>query len=145
MRNPLEWDEWYEPFMRRAGFLPLARLINHGLPLVDAAALTTLMDWWHLETHTFHLPSGKIMVTLQDVVMILGLPIDGTPVCGMASFVRWRDSVGQVIGLRPPDVPGDQKDRKMTGVHSERLTAHFNTCPEGAENAVIQRYVWSCV
>jgi hypothetical protein len=104
-----------------------------------------LVDRWHLETHTFHLPSSEIMVTMQDVAMILDLPIDGTPVCGMVSSTGWRDSVGQTIGLRPPDVPGDQKDRKTTDEPYGWLTAHFNTCLEGAYDVVVQRYVWSCV
>jgi hypothetical protein len=77
--------------------------------------------------------------------MILGLPIDGTTVYGMVSPAGWRDSVGQAIGLRPPDVAPDQKDRKMTCLHSGWLTAHFNTYPEGAEDTIVQRYVWSCV
>jgi hypothetical protein len=97
--NPLVWDEWYEPFIHHAGFLPLAQLVNCGLPLMDATTFTTLVDRWRSETHTFHLPSGEITVTLQEVTMILGLPIDDTPVCGLVSPGRWRDSVGQVIGL----------------------------------------------
>jgi hypothetical protein len=143
--NPLQWDERYESFIHRVGFLPLARLVNRSLPLMDTAALTALVHRWCPWTHTFHRPSGEIMVTLQDITMILCLPIDGTPVCGMVSPARWRDSIGQVIGLRPSDIPTDQKDRKMTGMHSGWLTAHFDTCPEGAEDAVVQRYVWSCV
>jgi hypothetical protein len=135
--SPLTWDEWYESFICRARFLPHARLITHGLPLMGAAVLTTFVDRWHPETHTFHLPSGEITVTLQDIAMILGLPIDGSPVCGMVSPAGWRDSIGHAIGLRPPDIAPDHKDRMMTGVHSEWLTAHFNTCPEGAENIVI--------
>jgi hypothetical protein len=31
---------------------------------MDAAALTTLVDQWCLETHMFHLSSGEITVTL---------------------------------------------------------------------------------
>jgi hypothetical protein len=112
---------------------------------MDIAALMALMDRWRPKTHTFHLPSGEITVTLQDVTKILGLPIDGTPILGMVSSTRWRDFVGQAIGLRPPDVPGDQKDKRMTDMHSGWLTAHFNICPEGAEDTVIQRYDWSCV
>jgi hypothetical protein len=126
--NPLHWDEWYESFIRRVGFLPLARLLNRGL-----------------ETHTFHLPSGEITMTLQDIAMILGLPIDGTLVCGMMSSTGWRESVGQAVGLQPPNVPGDEKDKKTTSMHSGWLTTHFNTCLEGVEDTVIQRYVWSCV
>jgi hypothetical protein len=143
--SPLHWDEWYEPFIRRVGFLLLAQLINRGLSLMDATALTALVDWWHPETHMFHLSSGEITMTLQDIAMILGLPIDGTPICGMVSSAGWRDSVGHAIGLQPPDVPGDQKDKKTTGVHSGWLTAHLNTCLKGAEDVVVQRYVWSYV
>jgi hypothetical protein len=80
-----------ELFIHHAGFLSLVRLINRGLPLMDAAVLTTLMDRWHPETHMFHLPSGEIIVTLQDVDMILGLPINDTPICGMVSSTGWRD------------------------------------------------------
>jgi hypothetical protein len=99
MHNPLTWDVRYEPFICRAGFLPLAQLITCGLPLMDAAALTALVDRWCPKTHTIHLPSDEITVTLQDVAMILGLPIDGTPICGMVSPTGWRESVGQAIGL----------------------------------------------
>jgi hypothetical protein len=37
--QPLSWDEWYESFIRRAEFLPLAWLITQGLPLMDVVAL----------------------------------------------------------------------------------------------------------
>jgi hypothetical protein len=104
---------------------------------MDTTALTTLVDRWRSKTHTFHPSSDEITVMLQDVAMILGLPINGTPVCGMVSPVGWRDSVGHAIGIRPPDVAPDHKDRKTMGVHSEWLTAHLNTCKEGVEDTVI--------
>jgi hypothetical protein len=63
----------------------------------------------------------------------------------MLFSTRWRDSVGEAIDIRPPDVPVDQKDKKTTDVHSGWLTTHFNTCPEGVEDTVIQRNVLSCV
>jgi hypothetical protein len=87
------------------------------------------------------------MVMMHDVVMILGLFNDGTPVCGMMSSTGWRNSVGEAIGIRPPPphMSEDQKDKKTTDVHSGWLKANFNTCPEGAKDAVVQRYVWSCV
>jgi hypothetical protein len=112
---------------------------------MDAAALTTLVDRWCPETHMFHLSSGEITVMLYDITMILDLPIDGTPICGMVSPVGGRDSVEQAIGLRPLDVALDQKDRKTTGVHFGWLTAYFKTCSEGAEDTIVQRYVWSYV
>jgi hypothetical protein len=53
--------------------------------------------------------------------------------------------VGAAIDLRPPDVPAYQKDKKSLGIHSRWLTAHFNTCPEGAEDGVVQRHAQSCL
>jgi hypothetical protein len=104
---------------------------------MDSAALMALVDRWHPEPHTFHLPCGETTVTLQDVTMILDLPIGGTPISGTVSPGGWRDSVGAAIGLRPPNVPADQKDKKMTDVHSRWLTAHFDTCPEDVEDIVV--------
>jgi hypothetical protein len=60
--------------------------------------------------------------------MILGLSIDGTLGSGMVSPDGWRDSIGAAIGLRPPDVPIDQKDRKMMGIHSGWLTVTPTFC-----------------
>jgi hypothetical protein len=101
------WDERYLLFIRCAWFLPLARLVIDALPMMDSAVLTTLVDQWCLDTHKFHLPCGETTVTLQDVTMILGLPIDDTPICGPVSPAGWRDFVGATIGIRPPDVAAD--------------------------------------
>jgi hypothetical protein len=145
MHSPLSWDEWYTPFIQRAGFLSLARIVNDHLPMKDSTALMALVDQWRPETHMFHLQCGETTVTLQDIAMILGLPIDGTPVSRTVSPARWRDSVVAAIGLQPPDVPADQKDRKTMGVHSGWLTAHFDTCPEDAKDGAIQMYARSCL
>jgi hypothetical protein len=67
--------------------------------MMDSAALTSLVDRWRPETDTFHLPCGEITVTLQDIAMILGLPIDGAPVSRMVSPAGWRDSITAAIGL----------------------------------------------
>jgi hypothetical protein len=99
--------------------------------------LTTLVDRWRLETHTFHLSYGETTVMLHDITMIFGLPIDGTPVCELVSSTGWRDYIGEAINIQPPDISVDQKDKKMIGMHSGWLTAHFNTCPEGDEDVVV--------
>jgi hypothetical protein len=36
-------------------------------------ALNAFVDHWHPETHTFHLPCGKMAPLMQDVGYILGL------------------------------------------------------------------------
>jgi hypothetical protein len=95
----MTWDEQYVPFIRCTVFLPLARLINGGLLMMDSAALMALVDRWRSKTHMFHLPCGETMVTLQDFAMILGLPIDETLVCGLVSPYGWRDNIGAAIGI----------------------------------------------
>jgi hypothetical protein len=77
--------------------------------------------------------------------MILGHPINDASVSGTVSPAGWRDSVTAAIGLRPLDVPADQKDRKTMGVHPGWLTVHFDTCLEDAEDGAVQRYDRSCL
>ncbi|KAK1628979.1 hypothetical protein QYE76_003294 [Lolium multiflorum] len=55
---------------------------------MNAAALTALVDRWRPETHTFHLRAGEMTPTLQDVSMILGLPIQGEPVWANEDTIR---------------------------------------------------------
>jgi hypothetical protein len=38
------WDERYAPYIERAGFLDLVRVVNHGLPNCDPALLTAAVD-----------------------------------------------------------------------------------------------------
>jgi len=47
--------------------------------------LTTLVEMWRLETHTFHFPLGETTITLEDVEHILGLPVDGEVVTGITT------------------------------------------------------------
>lgn len=39
--------------------------------------LTALMERWDPNSNTFHLPTGEMMVTLEDVYWITRLPIRG--------------------------------------------------------------------
>ena len=47
---------------------------------LDRSLLAALVDRWHPEMHTFHLPCGEMAPTLQDVSYLLGLPIAGKAV-----------------------------------------------------------------
>ncbi|MFQ6634872.1 hypothetical protein Gotur_010507 [Gossypium turneri] len=70
-------------YLEQAGF-GLAALIRSSDLRYDL--LSALVERWRPETHTFHFPCGECTVTLEDVVMQLGLPIDGSPVTGVSSF-----------------------------------------------------------
>jgi Plant mobile domain len=138
--GPLPWDERYAPFIARAGFLSLARLVQVGLPSMDAPLLTAMVDRWRPETHTFHLPVGELTVTLQDVAYILGLPIDGAAICGIIDGQGWRDRVEALLGVRPADPNPEIKDTKTAGVKSQWIREQFQACPNGAPEVVVERH-----
>ncbi|RYR41926.1 hypothetical protein Ahy_A08g038361 [Arachis hypogaea] len=72
--------ERLEPYLRRTGFYH-ASLIKHFE--YDNPLISAFVERWRPETHTFHLPWGECTVTLEDVAMQLGLPVDGQPVSGV--------------------------------------------------------------
>jgi hypothetical protein len=49
---------------------------------MDGPLITAFVNRWHLETHSFHQPSGEMFMLTQDVAYILGLRLDGPAVTG---------------------------------------------------------------
>src|ERR1043165_1719870 len=49
---------------------------------IDTKFILVLCEHWRPETHIFHIPTGECTVTLEDVYMLLGLPINGKPMNG---------------------------------------------------------------
>jgi hypothetical protein len=107
---------------------------------IMSPALLALVDQWRPETHIFHLSCGEATMTLQDITMLLGLPIDGHLMCGLVDPAGWKDKVGELIDIRPPNFGPNDKDKKSSGVHSSWLIVNLHMCPNGANNGVVQRY-----
>ena len=49
---------------------------------IDHNLITAFVERWRLETHTFHLPHGETTISLQDVEVLLGIPINGEAIVG---------------------------------------------------------------
>ncbi|KAK1618872.1 hypothetical protein QYE76_024389 [Lolium multiflorum] len=107
---------------------------------MNAAALTALVDRWRPETHTFHLRAGEMTPTLQDVSMILGLPIQGEPLCMNTASDGWRRQMEDLIGMAPP-APENPKERAPAGAPFAWIRTNFGQPPpEDANEDTIKTY-----
>jgi len=78
-----------------AGFGSVAKLrhlkVDHGL-------VTTLVERWRPETHTFHLSIGECSITFQDVLLQLGLYVDVPRVIG-PTMLDWDEMCDTLLGI----------------------------------------------
>ncbi|XXG76591.1 hypothetical protein AAC387_Pa08g0904 [Persea americana] len=65
--------------------------------VIDHALITPLIEKWHPETNSFHLPSGEATITLEDVAYIYGLPVDNPVVTGRTFSGRFAELVRQEL------------------------------------------------
>ncbi|KAH1081228.1 hypothetical protein J1N35_020989 [Gossypium stocksii] len=57
-----------------------------------ANLISVLVERWRLETHAFHLSCRKCTITLKDVALQLGLPVDNAMVT-VACLYSWGSAV----------------------------------------------------
>ena len=99
----MPYDERYTPYIQELGLLPFIQMVSRSTLSMNPSAITALVDRWRPETHSFHLRTRKMTVTLQDVSMILALPIEGKPLCIDTSSDGWREQMRELIGKPPPE------------------------------------------
>ncbi|XP_020418645.1 protein MAIN-LIKE 2 isoform X1 [Prunus persica] len=98
---------------------------------LDNSLISALVERWRRETNTFHLPVGEMTITLEDVVLLLGLPVDGKPVMGVT---RTPGKVCEnLLGKVPEDLNGGMV--KLTW-----LKECFSKCPEDAPVEETERH-----
>ena len=91
-------DPRIRPYVIHAGFYGIYHL---GHIMIDWPLITCLIKRWRLETHTFHVPVGEMMITLHDVAIIIGLHIHGLAVTGIGVF-NVAELCGELLGVTPP-------------------------------------------
>ena len=85
-------------YLQRASFYGIAKL---GFIKMDWALIIALVERWRQETHTFQLPHGEMTITLQDVSVMLGLPVD-KEVLVKNTELNWSKLCLQFLGVSPP-------------------------------------------
>ncbi|XP_072087423.1 protein MAIN-LIKE 1-like [Arachis hypogaea] len=97
---PDRYDDRVEAHLRFTDFYHASQI---GIVQCQKALVNALVERWHPDTHTFHLPVGECAVTLEDVALILGLPTDGLPVTGMtiSSFEALEAECLHQFGVAP--------------------------------------------
>nr|XP_045085389.1 protein MAIN-LIKE 1-like [Aegilops tauschii subsp. strangulata] len=141
----MRYDERYTPYVREAGLLPFIQLVRRSTPPNNAAEVTALVDHWRPETHTFHLRTGEMTVTLQDIATITGLPIDGNLLCMNTDSDGWRAQMHALIGMVPPEprepeAEDKKKERVAAGATFTWISSNFSTCPEDANEDMVKTY-----
>ncbi|XP_058757011.1 protein MAIN-LIKE 2-like [Vicia villosa] len=63
-----------EALVSRSGLTCLQRT---SLTKIDVNLVSAFVERWHIETSSFHMPFGEMMITLDDVASLLHLPIRG--------------------------------------------------------------------
>uniref|UniRef100_A0A2P2KBW6 Uncharacterized protein LOC105644300 isoform X1 n=1 Tax=Rhizophora mucronata TaxID=61149 RepID=A0A2P2KBW6_RHIMU len=117
--------------VEKAGFQYLRILPSISL---DNPLISALVERWRKETNTFHLKIGEMTITLKDVALLLGLPIDGEPVLGV-TYTSCKSICERYLGRVP------EAGYKSGGmVKLSWLKEFFSQCPEDAPLEEIQCY-----
>ena len=126
-----EMDSRLRPYIIRSGFYGVYRI---GHITLDWGLITSLVERWRPETHTFHLPVGEMTITLQDVAVILGLRIHGLPITGTCD-IDWSLLYYELLGVIPPT-----SKIKGSAISTRWLCHEFSQPLVDLDDATLERY-----
>ncbi|KAH1197669.1 Serine/threonine-protein phosphatase 7 long form [Glycine max] len=105
-----EIPEQIFPFLRESGFYWIMKM---RYLKINVSLISTLIERWRPETHTFHMRCGECTITLQDVSILLGLHAD---LCE------------ELLGVRPQEgeIKGNVVKLSWLAHHFAQINNHDN-------------------
>ncbi|KAL5158719.1 Serine/threonine-protein phosphatase 7 long form [Glycine soja] len=82
------------PLLQILGLYPIMKLAQLK---VNGALVNAFIERWRPKTHTFHLKCGEATIILQDVSVLLGIPVDGRPLIGNTN-IDWFELFHELLG-----------------------------------------------
>ena len=119
-------DPRIEPLLVQVGFLDVAKLRQVK---IDDVLVTALVERWRLGSHTFHLPVGECIITLEDGSLQLGLRFDGRPVTNQ-TYYDWEQMCKEYIGVIPPKNAQVGSTLKLKWLKEHMLTLPAKPTPQ---------------
>ncbi|KAJ4793478.1 hypothetical protein LUZ62_044724 [Rhynchospora pubera] len=134
----LRWNDNYKEYLENMGLYGVHQI---GYILSDKALVSALVERWKPTTHTFYFPVGEMTITLEDVAMLMGLPIEGEPVCEetRANIVEdpdWPTLIQDYLGCEVDEQTF--RRRSKTEIRIKWMKENFGTCPEGANEETVK-------
>jgi len=74
LKLPVEDNPWFWGPVDASSLRPL---LLTGYDNISHMLVCAMVERWHQETSSFHLPVGEMTITLDDVACLLGIPVAG--------------------------------------------------------------------
>ncbi|KAK5836731.1 hypothetical protein PVK06_012531 [Gossypium arboreum] len=127
-------DECLILFLELVGFGSAALIWTFNLRY---DLISALVERWRPETHTFHLSCEECTITLEDVALQLGLPIDGNTVTGVSLISRPTRLCYDLLGRSP-------SEGKFQTLKFSCLKANFEYLPSTATELEVMQAARLC-
>ncbi|KAK5846431.1 hypothetical protein PVK06_002718 [Gossypium arboreum] len=117
-------DERIMPYLEAFRFESVALILIFYLKY---NLISALFKRWHPETHTFHFSCGECTITLEDVALQLGLPIDSFAVMGLSTLSDQETLCYDLLRRSPSN-----GEDKLTTLIFSWMKANFEYLPNNA-------------